>query len=186
VRKIPGVGPVTERQLESLGFKTCADLADADAAKLRSALGKWGPDLQRRAQGRDDREVEPYGEPKQSSTEETFDKDTRDVEAMKEHLAVYAREVFEHLKASDRMGLTVVLKVKYHDFESITRSFTLKQPPEDWQEIFEVAARLLEGKTQAGKKPVRLLGLGISGLRPADEFKGSFTPDLFGWRGGAA
>ena len=165
VRKIPGVGPVTEEALQKLKFLTCGDLAAADLRVLIKHFGKTGVFLQERARGLDEREVEPEWEPKQSSSEETFDQDTKDKNFLKDRLRDYSREVFAGLSESGRMGKTVVLKVKYFDFEQITRSHTLKREPRDWQEIYGVACDLLEKKTLAGKKPVRLIGLGLSGLK---------------------
>ena len=179
VRKIPGVGPVTEKRLLGLGYETCGDLAAADTRDLEAQLGKWGRALSRRALGIDDRQVEPGGDPKQCSVEETFEKDTRDVSFLRERLEAYAEEVFADLKRKGLLGRTVVLKLKYFDFKSITRSLTLERPPSGPREIYEVAERLLRTKTLAGRKPVRLLGVGIGGLRPEQEFAGTFTPDLF-------
>ena len=165
VRKIPGVGPVTEEALHKLKLFTCGEIAAADAGLLIRYFGKTGVFLHQRALGLDDSEVEPAWEPKQSSSEETFDQDTKDKNFLKDRLRDYAHEVFAGLLESGRMGKTVVLKVKYFDFEQITRSCTLKREPRDWQEIYGVACNLLEKKTLAGKKPIRLIGLGLSGLK---------------------
>jgi len=181
VRKIPGVGPVTEKELTAIGIRTCGELADHDVADLTKHFGKMGLFLAERAQGYDDREVEPYTEPKQYSTEETFAQDVLDTDWMLMKLRRYSAEVYEGLKESGRMGRTVVLKVKYHDFELITRSRTLAQPPADAEEIYRVASDLLIKKTLAGKKAVRLLGIGIAGLdRPAeDEHPDNRQKELF-------
>lgn len=164
VRKIPGVGPVTEKELIKLGIKTCGDLALKDLSWLVKHFGKTGVFLHARAHGRDEREVEPNVLSKQSSCEETFDRDMKDKNFLKSKLRDYAREVFTSLKKEGRMGKTVTLKVKYFDFELITRSKTLSRVPEEWTEIYEVGASLLDAKTMAGSKAVRLLGLGVSGL----------------------
>ncbi len=183
VRKIPGVGPVTEKTLLALGYATCGELAEASVKRLQSELGKTGLHLSYAARGEDDREVEPWTEPKQSSTEETFDRDTRDVRALKARLKAFAEEIYSGLKESGRMGLTVVLKVKYFDFEQITRSQTLQHEPSGPEEVYRVACELLEKKTHAGKKAVRLIGLGLSGLRDIREIRGLETPDLFSAQG---
>ncbi len=169
VRKIPGVGPVTEAQLAKYNIHTCGELAAKNSSFLYEKFGKVGLFLSERAQGIDDREIEPEREPKQYSTEETFAEDVRHVEWLKAKLKDYAEEIFAALKQSRRMGRTVVLKVKYFDFEQITRSYTFKQTPLNGREIYDKACHLLESKTLAGKKPIRLIGLGISGLHQKAE-----------------
>ena len=72
-----------------------------------------------------------------------------------------------------------MLKVKYHDFESITRSLTLPHEPEDAETVFTVAQQLLINKTEAGTRPIRLLGLGISGLRDTDAIDTPVQGELF-------
>ncbi|MBI3306431.1 MAG: DNA polymerase IV [Candidatus Omnitrophica bacterium] len=171
VRKIPGIGPVTESELHKLKIFTAGDLAVHSQAFLQREFGKFGLMLYQRAQGIDEREVEPESEPKQYSTEETFMEDTKDVHFLKEKLRLFTREVFYGLKESGRIGRTVVLKVKYFDFEQITRSLTLKADPQDEEIISRTACGLLEQKTLAGKKAVRLIGLGISGLHRLEETK---------------
>lgn len=165
VRKIPGVGPVTEAELLKLGLATCGQLAGAGKNLLLKHFGKWGSGLLERARGNDDRRVEPGGESKQYSTEETFARDTKDVAFLKSRLQDFAAEIYSGLEQEGRPGKTVVLKIKYHDFEQITRSQTLGHYLASAQEIYKVACRLLDEKTLAGKKPVRLIGLGLSGLK---------------------
>lgn len=164
VRKIPGVGPVTEKHLLSLDIKTCGELAGYGKFKLQQIFGKTGSFLYQRASGIDPSEVVPYTPSKQYSIERTFDRDTKDMNRLRGYLREFSRQVFEDLSADKRMGRTVVLKVKYFDFESITRSHTLHANPESADGIYEVAVKLLCEKTLAGKKLIRLIGLGISGL----------------------
>lgn len=178
VRKIPGVGPVTEKTLNGLGIKTCGELAAKSSREILRVLGRPGLLLLAGARGMDDRPVEPRTEPKQMSLEETFDRDTRNMDRLKDRLREFSREVFRDLAQGRRMGKTVVLKLKYYDFESITRSLTLSREPRGWHEIYDVGVSLLE-RTDAGRKPVRLIGLGISGLKPLEAIRRSETPDLF-------
>ena len=165
VRKLPGVGPKTEETLHKLGIKTCGEIRDIKPEKLRAHFGKWGPHLLEMANGIDEREVVPHWEPTQLSTEETFAKDILKPDWLKEKLEELSRQVFSELEEKGKTGRTIVLKVKYHDFEQITRSRTLPAPPEDWRMISETVTDLLLSKTLAGKKAVRLLGVGVSGLR---------------------
>lgn len=183
VRKIPGVGPVIEKKLLGMGYATCGELAAAPLRRLTAELGRHGEYLSRAARGLDEREVSPWTEPKQSSLEETFDKDTRDLEFLRGRLRAYAEEIYEDLLKTGRVGRTIVLKVKYADFRLITRSQTLTREPACSEEIYRVAAALLEEKTRAGKDAVRLLGLGIAGLVNREEIRTLKTPDMFASQG---
>lgn len=179
VRKIPGVGPVTEKQLKLLKIETCSDLVSKGEFFLTQRFGKTGRFLYARAQGIDYREVEPHSASKQYSTEETFSKDLLDLKTMQHELYLFSEEVFAGLTKKKRMGKTIVLKVKYHDFEVITRSKTLSKFPRSAEEVFKISCDLLVRKTKAGKKPVRLLGLGISNLEDLKEDKSYQERDLF-------
>jgi DNA polymerase-4 len=179
VRKIPGIGPVTEKILVERKIFTCGELAEQNSELLHDILGKSGLVFKQMARGIDEREVEPNLESKQYSTEETFTQDTKDTRRCEEKLKNYAQDVFSHLKEEGRMGKTVVLKVKYFDFEQITRSKTLDHLPSGWEEIYNVARELLEQKTLAGTKPIRLLGLGLSNLIDVGEKKKPVQKNLF-------
>lgn len=179
VRKIPGVGPRTEEILSGMKLATCGDIWGVRPQELAAPLGKWGLELFRKAQGEENREVNPHWERTQLSAEETFPKDITDMPWLKRKLAVLAEHVFYDLTQEGRSGRTVVLKVKYHDFEQITRSRTLVAPPSDWHVLYEVACDLLKRKTLAGRKSIRLLGLGISGLKAKDELPVTTQGELF-------
>ncbi|MFH0985630.1 MAG: DNA polymerase IV [Candidatus Omnitrophota bacterium] len=179
VRKIPGVGPRTEEILHGMTLETCGDIWGVKPQDLTAKLGKWGLELFHKARGEESREVNPHWERTQLSTEETFSKDITDVARLKQKLAQLAERVFCDLKEEGLFGRTVVLKVKYHDFEQITRSRTLAAPPGDWPVLYEIACDLLKKKTLAGRKPIRLLGLGISGLKSKDELPVATQGELF-------
>lgn len=179
VRKLPGVGPKTEEILKKMGVETCADIWEKDVKRLCEKLGKWGIGLYHMARGEEHREVNPHWERTQLSAEETFEKDITDMPWLRRKLAQLAENVFRDLLAEGRTGRTIVLKVKYHDFEQITRSRTLPEPPADWYTIHEIACDLLKQKTLAGKKPVRLLGLGVSGLKGKEEILQVRQKELF-------
>lgn len=179
VRKIPGVGPRTEEILHGMTLDTCEDIWGVKPQDLTAKLGKWGLELFRKARGEDDREVNPHWERTQLSAEETFPKDVTDMPWLKRKLAQLAEHVFYDLQLEGRSGKTVVLKVKYHDFEQITRSKTLATPPPDWHILHEIACDLLKRKTLAGRKPIRLLGLGVSGLGTQAELSAFTQGELF-------
>jgi DNA polymerase-4 len=165
VRKIPGVGPRTEEILHGMTLYTCGEICGVNPRDLCAKLGKWGVELFHKARGEENREVDPHWERTQLSAEETFSKDMTDLPWLKRKLAQLSERVFYDLKQEGKTGRTVILKVKYHDFEMITRSKTLAAPPQDWHLLHEIACDLLKTKTLAGRKPIRLLGLGISGLK---------------------
>ncbi|MFA5168271.1 MAG: DNA polymerase IV [Candidatus Omnitrophota bacterium] len=179
VRKIPGVGPRTEEILRGMTLNTCGDIWGVKPQALSAKLGKWGLEVFHKARGEENREVNPHWERTQLSAEETFPKDITDMPRLKQKLAQLAEHVFYDLKQEGRIGRTVVLKVKYHDFEQITRSRTLAAPPQDWHILHEIACDLLKKKTLAGRKPVRLLGLGISGLKSPQELSPVIQGELF-------
>ncbi len=179
VRKIPGVGPRTEEILHGMTLNTCGDIWGVNPKDLCAKLGKWGLELFHKARGEEDRGVNPHWERTQLSAEETFPKDVTDIPWLKRKLAQLAEHVFYDLEQEGRTGRTVVLKVKYHDFEQITRSKTLTAPPQDWNILHEIACDLLKKKTLAGRKPIRLLGLGVSGLRDKDEMPVATQGELF-------
>jgi DNA polymerase-4 len=180
VRKIPGIGPVGEKKLNELGIKSCEDILRLDEGELALYFGKFGHALYRRARGLDDRQVEPHTERKQVSTERTYEKDVTDLNWLGDQLKLYAQEVFEILEAKSRTGKTVILKVKYANFEVVTRSQTNSIPPSSWEDIYETAWKLLTSKTEAGRRPIRLLGLGVSGLSEGEGVKKSAPTELFG------
>ncbi len=179
VRKLPGVGPRTEEILHGMTLNTCGDIWGVKPQELTAKLGKWGLELFHKARGEEARGVNPHWERTQLSSEETFPKDVTDMPWLKRKLAQLAEHVFYDLKQEGRFGKTVVLKVKYHDFEQITRSKTLAVPPQDWHILHEIACDLLKRKTLAGRKPIRLLGLGISGLKNQDEVSPPRQGELF-------
>ncbi len=164
VRKIPGVGPKTEAQLHALKIKTCGDIQRMGLRKLTAHFGNSGPWLLERARGESDREVDPFQERKQISVETTFQKDILKIEQLEKVVEEFAQEVFYDLAQNGKQGVTVTLKVKYHDFEQITRSRTVRKPLQSAAQISEIACELLYAKTLAGKKAVRLIGVGVSGF----------------------
>ncbi|MBI4549816.1 MAG: DNA polymerase IV [Candidatus Omnitrophica bacterium] len=162
VRKIPGVGPVTEKRLYGLGIFTCRDLLDQSLEKLARHFGKFGAELYEMARGIDESPVVTGWISKQIGSEETFEADLLDLRVMERELGRIAEEVAARLVSEKRAGKTVTLKVKYSDFSTITRSLTLPRPTGGEEEIRLEAIRMLREKTEAGRRPVRLLGISVS------------------------
>jgi len=161
VGKLWGVGKVTETALHRMGVKTIGDLASVPAENLKKRFGKHGLHLHRLANGIDDREVEPEHEVKSIGHEDTYDEDIRDREAIGKELLSLAHRVSSRLRRKGFRGRTVTLKVKYRDFTQITRAATLPSPTDDGATIYRTVLPLLK-KTEAGRRPVRLLGISVS------------------------
>jgi DNA polymerase-4 len=170
LRKLPGVGPATEKRLNSIGIHNVADLMQARASLLEEELGKTGLWLYELAQGHDDREVETEWERKSVGCEDTFSIDLLELEDLRGVLAQLADRCAERMSSEELQGRTVTLKVKYDDFTQITRSHSLDSPTSDARVFREVAQNLLK-VTEAGRRPVRLLGISVSqfGMRATEE-----------------
>ncbi len=164
ISKLWGVGKATEEVLKALGILRVGQLAVYPAETIEKKLGKFGLELISLARGEDNRPVEPYGEAKSISQEETFTPDLEDLEKMKRVLLEQAEQVGWELRSQKLKGFTVTLKARYPDFTTVTRSVTLSSPTDQGIEIFRAALNLLE-KTDALRRRARLLGVGISNLR---------------------
>jgi len=161
VRNFFGVGKVTEEKMVRLGIKTGADLKKFNRNELTRIFGKAGNYFYDIAQGIDERPVEPDRIRKSIGKETTLSEDINDVELMIQILEDLAVRVADLLKRDNRQGMTVTLKIKYFDFQSITRSVTLPEPITDANVMMTQIKSLLKN-TDAGRKKVRLLGVSIS------------------------
>ena len=157
-----GVGPVTAERLRERGIHKLVDVRTADAAVLEDAVGSGADWLRALAEGIDDREVEPEHEPKSSGSENTYASDLTDLVEIQTNIDEMARGAAEWLEERQWLCRTVTIKVRYSDFTTITRSHTAA-PTRDSEDIARRAVRLLE-KTEAGERPVRLLGASVSNL----------------------
>jgi len=158
-----GVGKVTEKVFAALGVKTIGDLKHIPVDILTAKLGKNGLHLHLLSQGIDEREVETEGEVKSVGQEETFAEDVIDEEIAKREILFLTTKVGRRLRKEGLRGKTIILKVKYHDFAQITRSIRLSEPTDDGGEIAKHCYFLLK-KTEAGTRPIRLLGISVSQL----------------------
>jgi DNA polymerase-4 len=166
VSRLWGVGRVTGAELEAMGIRTIGQLALTPAANLRARFGTHGPDLLTLARGLDDRPVEPGAAPKSMGAEETFERDTRDVELLRATLRGQSERVARELRAEGYAGRTVTLKLRFADFSTITRAHT-DDPTQDGLAIFRRADALF-GRVRLAQA-VRLIGLSVSGLGLAGE-----------------
>jgi DNA polymerase IV len=159
-----GVGPVTAKRLRARGIDRLVDVRTADTEVLRATVGSMAEWLQRLALGEDDRPVEPNRPSKSSSSECTYSEDLTDLARIREEIAGMARDNALWLGRKKIVARTVTIKVRYSDFTTITRSHS-NEATSDPDEIVERAVALLE-KTEAGRRPVRLLGAGVQNLEP--------------------
>lgn len=164
VRKLQGVGPATEKRLlDTFAVRTVEDLRRVPEASLVDRFGKLGRVIHRYSFGEDDREVVTESVRKSYSSERTYSEDLRDPEAIRDEIVRQSERIAEGMSKRDLFGSTITLKVRYEDFETVTRSLTLPSPTADGLRISDTALLLLE-RTQANRRPVRLLGVGVSKL----------------------
>jgi DNA polymerase-4 len=158
-----GVGPKTAARLRAEGIARLVDVRTAPEDVLRRCVGSWAEGLRRLAHGEDDRVVEPNRERKSIGCEETYAKDLQDLAAIAAEVERLARRTAGILERKELFARTVTLKLRYADFTTITRSGTEDPASRDADAIAARASALL-GKTEAGRRPVRLLGVSVHGL----------------------
>ena len=163
VTVIPGVGPATAERLRRVGIHTVAELETVDLDELVRLVGKaQGSGLYALARAQDDRQVVPDRETKSVSQEGTYDTDLTDRTLMEHLLTRQAGEVAARLRKHGLSGRTVSIKVRLHDFTTLSRSTTLSSPVDHAGTIAKLARGLLTDLDTSGG--VRLLGVGVSGL----------------------
>jgi DNA polymerase-4 len=175
VGRLWGVGPVAQERLAAQGVRSVGDLLRADPAWVERELGAFGQGLARLARGEDLREVEPWREPVSYSEENTFDADVSDPLLLHETLVAHAEAVARRLRRDGLVARTVVLKWKLsrrraagpRGYPLRTRRRTLPEPSDDGALLSRAARELLDGARLS--EPVRLLGVGVTNLRPAGE-----------------
>ena len=161
-----GVGPRTRERLEALGIHKVGDVLGASAEELAQQFGKLGRDLQRQAQGIDQRPVVREREAKSISQETTFAQDVVDTETLRRALHQQSGQVAARLRRGGLAARTVSLKLRWTDFTTQTRQTTPSHPVDDEEEIYRFAIDLLASNRPEGAA-VRLIGVGCSGLVPA-------------------
>ena len=157
-----GVGPVTARKLRDRGIRKLVDVRAADLTMLHETVGSLADWLQQLARGHDERPVVSEHEPKSSGSENTFPHDLTDLQTIRDEIAEMAGHAAAWLARRELYARTVTIKVRYHDFTTITRSQS-ESATRDEPSIRQRAVALVE-KTEAGRKPIRLLGVSVSNL----------------------
>ncbi len=159
-----GVGERTEERLLSLGLRTVGDLAHTPVDTLVRALGPAsGQRLHDLAWGRDDREVVPDVAEKSIGNEETFARDVDDPQIIAREILRLAQKVAARVRRQGLRGRTVVLKVRFADFTTLTRSRTLDSPTDVGQVIYQTATDLYAA-LRLQRARIRLVGVRLEGL----------------------
>jgi DNA polymerase IV len=168
VSRIPGVGKVMDAKLEALGIRTCADLRRQDIRELERRFGRYGRRLAELSIGVDERRVNPDQPVQSISAEDTFEHDVplSEIEPMIRRLAA---KTWAASRKTERIGRTVVLKLKTSDFHILTRSHTPPMPPQSENEFVEIAVGLRERVALPAKTRYRLVGVGLGNFRDVDD-----------------
>src|SRR5467141_2588750 len=160
VRKIPGIGPVTERGLKALSIEIVEELAAASLEKLEGIFGQWGTALYRKARGQDSYEFVIDAEPKSISHNHTFGEDTDDTDALSAMLSHLSQKACKRLREAGLATRILTLTIRYAGFETHTRSKTLGEPTRLDSDIFAVFQELFRVHRDPRRK-LRLLGVSL-------------------------
>jgi len=161
VRKIPGIGEVTERALRALGIETVEHLAAISQEKLEKIFGQWGTALYRKARGGDSYEFVIDAEPKSISHNHTFGEDTDDANEMTALLSHLSQKACKRLREAGLAARTLTLTIRYTGFDTYTRAKTLAAPTQLDSDIYAVFQELFRKHRDLTRK-VRLLGVSLS------------------------
>jgi DNA polymerase-4 len=165
IRRLWGIGKQTEPRLKARGILTVGQLRRADVSVLRPILGNRSEHFQRLARGEDQREVEPVRPDKSISHEVTFDSDLLDRTELLSELLRQSENVAARLRRQEMMARTVVVKIRDSRFQTVTRSRSLHACSNSTRTLYRMARSLFEGwRGKHLTTPVRLLGMGVSGL----------------------
>lgn len=168
VNKMLGVGKVTEQALQSHGIKTIAQLRKTSLECLRRIVGNSAPQLLKLACGIDESKVEPFRQAKSLSSEQTFATDIQDQETLLGVLLEQVEEVAQRLRAGSLKANTIILKLRYGDFRTITRSKTLGEATNTTRTLWEGANAIFQKWQIESAGVLRLIGFAVSGLAQED------------------
>ena len=168
VAKIPGVGKVMQGKLSALGIELVSDLRDYPMDELQRHFGSLGASLYRRARGIDERPVEPNQPVQSISAEDTFEHDVP-LHELAPTIRRLAVKTWEASRKTERVGRTVVLKLKTSQFRILTRSHTPETPPDSLAALTDIALSLCARVEQSEGTLYRLVGVGLGGFREREE-----------------
>jgi DNA polymerase IV len=176
VRKIPGIGEVTERALRALRIETVEQLAAQPLEKLEKVFGQWGTALYRKARGGDSYEFVIDAEPKSISHNHTFGQDTDDSVALTAMLSHLSQKACKRLREAGLATRTLTLTIRYTGFDTYTRAKTLSAPTQLDSDIFAVFQNLFCAHRNP-KRKIRLLGVSLGGLTHGAEQLDLLSPE---------
>ena len=182
VGRIWGVGAATGRVFDRLQIRTIGQLRERSLEDLRSRFGKTGEQIWRLARGIDGRKVVPDRQAKSISNETTFAVDIEDPEILESWLMDLSEQVTRRLRGAVLKSRTVHIKVRYDDFETITRSISVAEPIDSTTEVWGLVRKMMKERLPVRPLRVRLLGVGVSRLDRSGQTQG----DLFDQSGGQA
>jgi len=163
VRKIPGIGKVTERALRAMGIETVEQIAAVPQEKLEKIFGQWGDALYRKARGGDSYEFVIDAEPKSISHNHTFGEDTDDTEVLATMLSHLSQKACKRLREAGLAARTLTLTIRYAGFDTHTRAKTFAEPTRLDADIFAVFQSLFREHRDVRRR-IRLLGVALSGF----------------------
>tara|TARA_B100001123_G_scaffold163941_1_gene188893 strand:+ start:67585 stop:68655 length:1071 start_codon:yes stop_codon:yes gene_type:complete len=181
VEALWGVGPVTAKKLKRSGIIRLVDIRNFKASELKNIVGRQSDWLIKLSHGQDDRPVTPDRVIKSNGCENTFSEDLTDIDQITQEIERMAARAEEWLQHKNLAARTVTLKVRYSDFNTITRSQTERSPLSSPKSITNCAITLLQ-KTEAGVRPIRLLGVSVKNLlnpKMANETNPQYLPSLW-------
>ena len=166
VRDLPGVGEKTAHALTEWRITTIGELARTPPATLRRLAGSWGDNLRLWANGQDNSPVSPPGPAKSISRETTFPKDTLDMDFLTGALHYLSERVGAQLRREGKLARRVALKLRYNDFQTVSRHHTRPKPAFGDEDIFSSGVSLLKKALEQRRSPVRLIGIGVGDFIP--------------------
>jgi DNA polymerase-4 len=168
IRKIPGIGEVTERALRALGIEIVEQIAAQPLERLEKIFGQWGSALYRKSRGGDSYEFIIDAEPKSISHNHTFGEDTNDDEQLATMLSHLSQKACKRLREAGLATRTLTLTIRYAGFDTYTRSKTLSEPTRLDADIYGHFQKLFHEHRNM-KRKIRLLGVALSGLTHGGE-----------------
>lgn len=166
VGRMPGIGETTQRRLESMGIRTLGDLSRLNDALLERAFGSAGPELARKARGEGGGSLREAAAPKSMGRETTFERDVEDRESVRNALSGLVERVCRRLRHEGLEARTVTVKLRYADFQTLSRSRTFPGGVCFDSVVIPVASELFQ-ELDTRRQGIRLIGVSLSRLQPA-------------------
>lgn len=169
VSRIFGIGPAAEKRLHAIGARTIGDLARLPESVLQARLGSFGPRVAQLARGIDDRPVHSDRTAKSISHEQTFAHDLESPDDARRVLAQQVEAVARRLRSRTRLAMGVALKLRFGDFQTVSRSTTLPTPTSATDDLWHACETIFTAwRARDGYRPLRLIGMAAAPLTDAD------------------